>query len=256
MKILLLAVSLALAVTARARVEIVDVGAGGGQINLSATYSQNFDSLSSTASNAPWLNDSTVPGWHANRATYSANGGSLSSYGSGIEGERALGATSASFAVVFENQSSSVIGSIDISYRGEQWTRGAGNIPQRPDVLIFEYQIFNAGTGSVGVGLWQEFASLSFTAPNATESTGAVLNGNAVDNYVDIEATLTGFTLSPGEEIWLRWSNVNDTSFSDYAMGIDDLTISFGVIPEPASSAALLGFAALGLAAWRRPRKV
>ncbi len=238
-----------------AQVGIVDSDLVGNQVSIKASYYQNFDSLSPTASNAPWINNGTMVGWYTNQASYSANGGNLADYGSSGQADRALGGISALFGIAFSNSSSFVIGDFEVLFTGEQWTV-FGNSPHAADKIFFEYQVFGAGEGSVTAGTWNPYTTLDFTAPNAPPNTTALLDGNSSENRVCLSSEMTGLYFQPGQEIWFRWRAVNELSYNDYALGIDDLSISFGVIPEPASSAALLGFAALGLAAWRRPRKV
>lgn len=255
---LLLLISLAVVPFARA-IDIVDSGASGAyQVNLTGTYTQNFDSLvSSGTGGVPFSQDITLPGWYS-QLTYGANQLSgLSSFGT--DSDRALGSTAATWALRLVNASTQPITGFSISYTGEQWYRGA-NTPQVTDGMscyyikysaseTLAYEIYNMG------GLGATFISpLRFVSPNAVETSAAWIDGNLVENRTQISFDFTGVTLEPGEKIWFHWVSSNNPTYNDHALAIDDLSISFSTaaIPEPAATSALLGLAALGLAASRR----
>jgi hypothetical protein len=59
-------------------------------------------------------------------------------------------------------------------------------------------------------------------------------------------------TWLPGETLWLRWVDLNNTG-NDHGLAIDDFRLSVTAIPEPGTTALLLaGLAAVGLVARRR----
>ncbi len=193
-----------------------------GAISLSTLYSQNFDSLSST--NATWTDTQTIPGWYANRTTINAgtgssNTGSLYSFGASGNSERALGSVASGgtgtifYGARFFNDTGTTLNSLSISYIGEQWRNG-GNTTQHK--LDFAYQI--AAT-NITSGTWTDADSLDFTGPIATSTAGA-LDGNNSNNRVSLSNNLTGFSLAHGEEIWLRWADI-DNAGSDHGLSID-----------------------------------
>lgn len=266
---------------------------GNSQVLLSGglTYSQNFDSLSNApaASNQTWTDNATpgLTGWYASRAftagttsvygpyaygsyrvdSGTANNGLLFSYGvAGVNPitDRALGTLNSGtpktnvFGVRIQNDTASAVDTVTVSYTGEQWRNG-GNTAVH--TLSFGYKVsavpFASPIDTVinGVNGWNSFASLNFLSLNNT-ITAAALDGNAAPNRtVFTGVVLTGVTLNPGEEIFLRWYDFDDSG-SDHAFGVDDFAVSFNAVtvPEP-TIAALGGLAALGLIIARRNRK-
>ncbi|MFK0733225.1 MAG: ExeM/NucH family extracellular endonuclease, partial [Gloeotrichia echinulata HAB0833] len=221
----------------KSRSEIVTLGSAivtlpAGTISLNTPYSQNFDSLSS--SNATWTDNTTLTGWYAaytsstlttiTAGTGSSNTGSLYSFGASGSTERALGSVASgtpgtiNYGARFYNDTGATISSLSVSYIGEEWRNGGNTTKQKLD---FAYQI---GASSISSGTWTDVDSLDFTSPIAT-STAAALNGNDSANRVSLSSTLTGFSLAPGQEIWLRWSDVNDAG-NDHGLAIDNLQVS------------------------------
>jgi hypothetical protein len=263
---------------------------GQAQILLSGglSYSQNFDSLSNSpvGSNYTWTDGATagVEGWYASRAftggttsafgpfaygTYrvdsgTANNGLLYSYGvAGVNpiNDRALGSASSGtpktnvFGVWIKNDTASPLDTLSVGYTGEQWRNGGNTAVQ---TLAFSYQLSAIGfsspidTGAEPTG-WTGFTALYFNTPT-TGATAAALDGNAAANRTVFGPTLlTGVTLNPGDSIFLRWRDIDDSG-NDHGLAVDDFSFSASVVPEP-SSAALAGLAAFGLVCWRRLRR-
>jgi uncharacterized protein len=251
------------------------------QILLSGglTYSQNFDSLSNAAPNATYTwTDNAMPGmtgWYASRAfssgTTSAYGpyvypsvrigdGSQTSgwlYSFGVAGvnaveERSLGSTSSGtpktnvFGLRLQNDTATALDTVTISYTGEQWRNGGNTAAHK---LAFSFQVNGTAFASpIGVGDagWTSFSSLDFTSP-VTGASAAALDGNAAANRTLISGiVLTGVTVNPGEEIFLRWLDIDDSG-NDHGLAVDDFSVRFSVaIPEPATG-SMLGLAILGL---------
>ncbi len=242
-----------------------------GQVAVINSYSQNFDTLASTGSNQDWVDNSTLVGWYSTydgiptTRYYTVNGvasydPALNAYGSGSD--RALGTgmdfgvTPLSFGVGLSNQSGSLVTDFSVGFTGEQWAR-KNNIPQVADSLSFSYQIFAAGAGSLLVASgWVAVPALNFTSPNISANTLAVLDGNAPGNQTALFTTLTGMSLAPDQELWLRWTATALAGATrDHDIAIDDLTVTFGAIPEPASFAAIGGLAVLARCMLTRRRK-
>src|SRR5215831_4541847 len=230
------------------------------------TYSQNFDSLasSSTTATVPWTDNTTLPGWFASRSytggtstafgpyaytSYRVAGGENNSgwlYSFGTNGvgsitDRALGSISSgtpktnAFGVWIENDTASTVSSITVSYTGEQWRNGGNTAVQ---TLAFSYGVSSIGftspidTGAEPANGWIGVAGLNFNTPT-TGATAGVLDGNDPANRTVFSPTvLTGVTLNPGDSIFLRWRDIDDSG-NDHGFGIDDLTVSFNAIPEP-----------------------
>jgi len=259
------------------------------QILLSGglTYSQNFDSLSNTpaAGSGPWADNLTpgVEGWYASRAYVSgttsafgpfaytayrvgdgsANNGSIWSFGTIGATDRALGSLGSGtprtnvFGVRLLNDTANPLDTVTISYTGEQWRNG-GNTAVH--TLAFSYQVSSSAfTSPIGVdaepnGGWTAFSALSFNSP-ITGAAAATLDGNLLANQTLFSSILlTGVTLNPGQEIFLRWRDIDDSG-NDHGLAVDDFSVRFSVaVPEPAT-ATLGGLAALSLLFWRRSRR-
>jgi len=268
---------------------VFSVVASNAQILLSGglTYSQNFDSLANTpaAGSGTWTDNATpgVEGWYASRAfsantsggfgpfaysTYrigdgSANNGTIWSFGAADATDRALGSLGSGtvrsnvFGLRLANNTTDTLGNILISYTAEQWRNGGNTAAQ---TLGFSYKIsstpFSSPLDMSGAGAngWVGFSGLDALTP-ITGATATALDGNLAANQVVFSGVLlSGVTLSPGEEIFLRWLDLDDAG-NDHGFGIDNFSVSFSsVVPEPAV-ATLSGLVALGLLFWRRNRR-
>ena len=261
--------------------------AANAQVLLSGglTYSQNFDTLASAVvgTNPTWTDNTTLPGWYASRAytagttsaygpyaytSYRIDAGTSTSgllYSYGVAGvnpvtDRALGSLGSgtpkhnAFGVRVANDTASAVDTVTISYTGEQWRNG-GNTAAH--TLVFAYQVsaspFASPIETTNVG-WTAFSALNFVSPTIG-ATAAALDGNlAANRTVFSGVVLTGVTVNPGQEIFLRWFDQDDAG-NDHAFGVDDFSVSASVVvPEPAT-AALGGLAALGFLLFRRNRR-
>lgn len=263
-----------------------------GQVLLSGglTYSQNFDTLatSTTTAQPAWTDNSTLTGWYVRRArtvsggtlgsfTYptirldngGANNGSVYDYGSFGSTDRALGSIGSgtistnAIGVEIRNDTASAVSLDSISYNGEQWRVGQGNTNSAAtiNILRFAYQVSSSpitdprpdiGNGDGG---WVPFAGLNFT--NNTIATSSTDPGGPIDGNVHttaISSSLTGIILNPGDEVFLRWLDPDETG-NDMGLAIDDFTANFSEVPEP-SAAVLGGLGLLAFGFWRRRSKM
>ncbi|TBR58361.1 hemolysin-type calcium-binding protein [Mastigocladus laminosus UU774] len=206
-----------------------------GAISLQSVYSQNFNTLTQlSSSSSTWTNDSTLNGWYAANTdgvtvtSYRAsNGGfttgSLYSFGVNNNSDRALGSIGSSsskgliWGVRFVNDTGRTIDHFSISYVGEQWRKTTAGA----QTIDFQYQV---GATNLTSGTWVDYNALDFTSPQYGGTSNSNLNGNDPANRVLLEASLN-VTLAPGQEIWLRWRDI-DHSGSDHGLSIDDLTFS------------------------------
>lgn len=237
------------------------------------TYSQDFDSLANTGTaGVTWSNNTTLPGWYAYRlstgdfTSYNpSTGGSdgISSFGLNTQTDRAFGTgldlTAGNliyFGARFVNTSAATISSVLVTYDGEQWFRNS-NIGAQSDSLDFDYQVFNSGGGTISsTNGWVSVPALTFTSPVNVNGSAISLNGNLPANRTaGITSFFTGIAIDPGQELWIRWTATNLPLFSDHALAIDNLTVSFGSIPEPASYAAALGLVVAAKCMLTRRRK-
>jgi len=210
-------------------------------VSLGTPVTQNFDTLSVTGTANTWTDDSTLPGWYSqfeltttNPTTYRAdsggsNTGAIYSWGTGTSTERAFGSIASGTpgtifnALKLTNNTGQTITSLDISYTGEQWRNGGNTAAQQLD---FQYQtaspggITDSNTPSTG---WTDFDLLDFVSPTVG-ATAAALDGNAAANRTAKSANLV-VTVSPGQEVWLRWKDINDAG-NDHGLAIDDLSVT------------------------------
>lgn len=197
------------------------------QVNLTSssnTYTENFNSLANSGTPAWTDNVSPIVGWYStkNGSTYTFNNGTnnannVYSFGATSSTERALGAISTAtthrFAVrIKNNDATQNITSLSISFVGEHW-----RVNTTTQSLAFEYQ---KGATSLTAGTWTAFSTLDFA--NITTGAAVALDGNLTANQTNKSGNIT-ITLSPGEEIWLRWTKSGSNS---HGLAIDDLAVT------------------------------
>ncbi|MBD2156858.1 SdiA-regulated domain-containing protein [Leptolyngbya sp. FACHB-16] len=203
-------------------------------INFTGSYSQNFDTLTSSgASNLlpqDWvlLESGTNANGSYNAGTGSLNTGDTYSFGAPGSSERALGSLQSgslnpSFGTSFTNNTDSLISSLTITFTGEQWRLGATG---RSDRLDFQYSVDAASLAS---GTWVDVDSLDFSSLVTTGTVGA-LDENA--NSTLVTATITGLNIPVGSTFWFRWQDFN-ASGADDGLAIDNFSITTEVISEP-----------------------
>lgn len=210
------------------------------QISMSGgNYTQDFDSLGSA--NASWTDNATLVGWYASKGVNPATNyfagsgagttGGIYSFGtSGVNpaSDRALGsvasgsASSLAYGVRFVNDTGQAQTNILVSYTGEQWRSGT-NTPQS---LTFSCQVSSSPLTNPAAAGWTSVSALDFSAPNLSVFT-TVLDGNDPANRTAFSnVLLAGVAVAPGEELFLRWLDIDNTG-SDSGLAIDDLTVQF-----------------------------
>lgn len=210
-------------------------------------YLQNFDTLAASGTGNPWTNNATLPGWYAaksgtNTAIYigdpgtSATGG-LHSYGTnGVNSlsDRALGslgsgsANPVSFGLRFTNDTELLATNITVTFTGEQWRNGgSGNA----STLAFTYGVSALPiTNSTDAAVWVAYPALDYATPTVGGNSSALDGNNPTNRQVFSNVLLAGVTVRPGEELFLRWLDIDDIG-NDSAFGLDDLTVSFETTP-------------------------
>lgn len=260
------ALLLTAAFTGPAWLAVAQIPLAPGNVPGAFSYSQDFDNqLADTGSSNGWTDNTTIPAWYSNRTTYAgstgtATTGGLFSYGPASSSERALGslasagAPTIAFGVQFKNTSGNLaISQITVAYTGEQWRNGGSGTPN-PQSLTFAYKV---GSGldllSPPSGGWVSVPALDFTSPVSSGGSGA-LNGGLPANQTVISAVLlTGLTLAPGQELFLRWLDINDGG-NDHGLAIDNLTVAWVAVPEASPAGALGLVGGLALAGWLHRR--
>lgn len=202
---------------------------------LSTPYTEDFNTLINTGS-ASFVGNSTIPGWYQERTgtgdlivagTGSSNGGALYSFGDASSTERALGSVGSGNTAVGDlwwgvrlvNNTGATITSLAIAYTGEEW-RYSGTAAAQ--TVTFSYQT-GTSLSSLTTGSWTDVTALDFTSPVISGTTGA-LDGNLAANQVQL-STVVSVTLSPGDEIMLRWFDPNHAG-SDHGLAIDDFSVT------------------------------
>lgn len=239
-------------------------------------YVEHFDTLQNTTENnvaSDFANDTEVPGWLAIYSIATSNttttnmrkgvghgnntGGGFWSYGTAAGStDRAFGYLGANttgtgdWGTRFSNDTGQSIDKFTLSYTAEQWHRESDDA-QRVD---FQYST-NATSINDGAATWTTVEALSVTD---FPQKGALLalDGNAAANQIVYSNVVVDIPdLAPGGLLWIRWNDINDTTTSqagrDNSMGVDDLTFSATVTPEPAAL-SLLALMGLGMARRRR----
>jgi hypothetical protein len=198
-------------------------------IGLSGIYRQHFNSLMHTGSGMVWKDDSTLTGWFASRNEYntgtgSSFGGSLYSYGSANDPERALGSLASAttgnihYGVKLHNQTGVTVNAVYLKYKGEQW-RNSGEHSAHQLEFYYSTSFTNLTTGT-----YHNIPSLNFITPERGGTAG-LLNGNAKE-YSRTIAGVFPVSLAEGDSIMIRWSDLDETGL-DHGYGIDDLEIVF-----------------------------
>jgi endonuclease/exonuclease/phosphatase family metal-dependent hydrolase len=206
----------------------------------SGSYTQRFDSLATSGTSNPWQNNSTLPGWYAQKTvgsaitTYRADDGAssapaLCSFGSSGSTNRALGSVvsplsgSIAYGIRFTNNTDSIRSNITVFVTGEQWRDGGTLATQ---ALAFSWQASDSPITNLFTGAWTDFNALDFASPVAGGA-AATLNGHLATNRQVFDGIrLDGVEVLPGQELFLRWLDIDDAG-SDHGLGIDDLTVNF-----------------------------
>jgi hypothetical protein len=197
---------------------------------------QNFNSLA-TPTATPHAASTLPSGWYfvetggQGNATYFAdngnsNTGNTYSYGATGVAERALGTLRSANVIPtigasFTNNTGKRIGSLDISYVGEQWRLGTTG---REDRLNFEY---STNATSLSTGTWTTVSQLDFVAPIPT-GTPRALDGNDSANRTAKSHTITALDIPDEATVWIRWVDV-DAANADDGLAIDDFSLTASV---------------------------
>ena len=166
------------------------------------------------------------------------NSGSIFSYGATASTNRSLGSlasgtTTPAFGVGLTNTTGSVLGTVTITFKAQQW-RSPSNATATSlgvvNTLSFAYGLSSGGITSdkflSAAAMVKEVNGnvVSNPTPGTTAAVGLVeLSTNTV--------TLTGLTWNDGDVLYLRWQDANDAS-NDAGLAIDDLAITADIAGE------------------------
>jgi hypothetical protein len=216
-----------------------------------------------------WINDTaspaagnfSIPGWYLYHPTNQTEGGfngnqrmrvgagssttgAFWSFGASGADDRALGSLGSAttgpggslnyIGLRLINGTGSTINSFSVAYDGEQW-RGSGD---GGETLSFAYNLGATDNGDDIPEAWEwfdpgtEFISvpaLSFTAPIGA-ATAAPVDGNNLGR-VERNGTINGVEWLPGQELWLRWSDINGAAATQDGLAIDNFRFSTAALP-------------------------
>jgi len=220
---------------------------------LGTPYTQDFSTLPNAVDGstmATWTNNTSLTGWYLDEAagddlpvieaTYATlnNGGSTYIFASGTDrafGSRAAGSTNTVYlGVRIVNNTGLPITSLYVDYYGEQWSIAENGT--NVNTLAFSYQV-GATVTSLTAGTWTNVTALDFTqiytsaqsagmggsACGGTSAQCLALNGNLSANRRRIQGCFN-VAIPAGQEIMLRWIDLNDPS-NDHHMQLDDILI-------------------------------
>jgi calcineurin-like phosphoesterase family protein/Big-like domain-containing protein/purple acid phosphatase-like protein len=216
------------------------------------TYVQTFDGLGSAT--APWVDDSTIPGWFAGINTNNTPDGDLQAtngidavplsgllnLGSSGAADRSLGSKATgtgnfaniAFGVVFQNTSAQPLIVTNITYTGELWRTNttAGGLPEQWFVFFKTSSslIEDVEPGTSGdvanPGSFTLVPALNWSSPT-NQPEGSALDGNIAANRATVSAN-PNVNVNPGDYFMVRWVDTNRSGTDGY-QGIDDVSISF-----------------------------
>jgi hypothetical protein len=220
---------------------------------IGVSVTENFNSLTSSNTITPWVQNSTLQNWYAyemdpyfKAIDFSADsgtgtGGRLYSYGRAQRSDRALGSLCSSgndsivFAWRLKNTTGVKVDSIKISFTGEQWRRTSGTVANK---LLFFYKkgsyfskIDSASIRNLTGNGFTYFQNLDFLSPQ-TGSITSFLNGNDAANSKFLSQTIA-VTIADGEEIILLWLD-DDEAGNDHGLAIDNISVTFLINPHMA----------------------
>lgn len=181
--------------------------------SLSGLAGWEFMQKSGTATNAVFV---IGAGTSTSAGVYSVGATGNSDRGLGM---LAAGSGVYAFGILLTNQTGGSLNKISGSFSAEQWRKGgSGNR--------------NTWLGKYATGLMNSIdqpnlithTSMNFSSIQFTVGAGN-LNGNSPENQTNIQFTITGIDWKNGEQLVLRWDDVDETG-SDDLVAIDNFSLS------------------------------
>lgn len=156
--------------------------------------------------------------------------------------------TNMNMALRLVNNTGLTLDGFTLTYDGEQWRDG-----QSPsgETLLFDYSLTATESDWFSAATFTAVPALNFTSPVVAgiSSGGTAVDGNTAGKQADITATVSGISLAPGGELWLRWSDPQLANNADDGLAVDN--VRFTAVPEP-SGLILLASGLIALLAFRR----
>lgn len=226
--------------------------------NVNDVYNADFGVPVNSSQPRPWVDNSTIPGWwgrvdNAAATVYSVSAGTNGTGGLMAYSPTAIDANPASafgllttsgqqnlLAVELVNNTGSELTEVTVSFGQLQWYGGNG---AASDVFAASYRL--GGTLPVG-GSFTNVADLDM---DGFSSGGGGLAEPVSKNVI---GTISNISWNDGESLWIRWID-SDVSGGDAAAGFSSMSIT--VVPEPATTGALIASAALLLTVLTRRKR-
>ena len=226
---------------------ILNIGVQAQVSYTGGVYSQNFDTMPGVPNNTinvSWVDNTTLPGWYANKTTFSITDGTIGgaaatfddtslaenvglfSFGGAILTDRALGSRATSsvagndpilYGVRLVNGTSHTLTKFTITYTGEQWLESSSG---HAHSLSFDYQL--SATNMID-GVWTPVTSATFTAPISNGPEPTALVGSVPGNQSVLVGVVSAVEWTPGQELWLRFRD-NNESGREQGLGVDDFS--------------------------------
>jgi autotransporter-associated beta strand protein len=211
-------------------------------------YAEDFNSLPSTpgnlgtfAGNGPFDMPNGLPaGWSFGRLAGAqdlqfvvGNGNSAAlglviSAGLDNDPDRALASASttpsqARFGLTLVNNTQQTLNQFTIQFANEQWRTGGGTSGSSN---TFAYAV-GANATDINTGTFTQVLGLHVGSIAQSATATGPVNGNDAGFRRVKGGTVNGFNWAPGEQLILRWDDVNAQGSEDW-LGIDDFTFSAG----------------------------
>ena len=128
------------------------------------------------------------------------------------------------YGVSLINATPAALTRLSLSYRVELYRLAAApNVSQ--STLRVSYRV---GGESLGEGTWIDLPESDYTTPleNSGRAVGQNMDGNNAPHATSFaNITAPGLTLDPGQRLWLRWFDVNNSAV-DHGIALDDVAIT------------------------------
>lgn len=197
------------------------------------TYNEIFDGMGATGT-------SYLTGWTAVRyagtgtvgavltmavTDGTANSGNVYNVGTTGAAERAFGTLASGSTVprmgaYFANNTGAAITQVSLTGVMEQWRTGNTNTVL--ETCAFEY---STDATDLLTGTWAPATGFNLVEKITSSAASTALDGNLPENQTAISATLVGLTWPAGTNLWIRWSDINDTG-NDGLYCIDNMVMT------------------------------
>ena len=131
------------------------------------------------------------------------------------------------------NGTGTTVQSVTVQYAGEQWRDSS----LTGDTLAFSYQV--GPTVTTLTGAFTPFPALNFVTPTNTGALAPV-DGNAAANRTVVTSTIV-VAIPAGQEIMLRWEDIPEGVIFNQGIGIDDVSVTFGILGPTAAGVSISG---------------